>query len=399
MNASSIAKVLDILFEINDKLPENKKHKLPVPMFWGERGTGKTESHLLYGEQNNILTVIIPTGECASVGDIIGMPDISGKTTEFKVPCYFPPSDYDGKVLVLLDEPNRAEKDIEAVLHGLVQFKKIFLSKYSLPLHAVLSAAANPPSVEYKTNELSESLMNRFMHIHIESFAESSLKFFRQAKWDSEFIDFIAVNQDLINPKRGDYTFIKELTPSERAWDFAQHLKLSKTFNESSESFKMELIAGLVGEHAAFQFLKWTKENFMGPVSPKFIFGCDAEGKFEYSLKEITEKINKIQENLDLVSKTVDGILDYIFNTDIIDKQYKRFKDVISLFPRDFQFKIYFRIINFPMLNEKNKFGELYLADDEFLSEIGKAVVSIDSDILEKLTTDIDNQPKTENEK
>lgn len=99
---------------------------------------------------------------------LMGLPDISGETTRWKVPDEFPQVKRDGaEGILFLDELNAAPPSMMAAMFGLVLDRKV--SDFKLPPGWRAVAAGNRQAERATAQRMTSALANRFAHIGVDA--------------------------------------------------------------------------------------------------------------------------------------------------------------------------------------------------------------------------------------
>lgn len=217
-----------------------------TPAFmWGAPGVGKSSVvHQIVAKRKwGIVDFRASTRDPVA---LMGLPDISGETTRWKVPDEFPQVERDGEEgILLLDELNAAPPSMMAAMFGFVLERKI--GDYVLPPGWRIVAAGNRQSDRAAAQRMPTALANRFAHIFVEPDLSGGhdnvhLEYFVRKNADPIGISFLRFRPALIHrmPKPEEVAF-----ESPRSWEQA-----FKYINKPS-SRRLNLVSGCVGEGAA----------------------------------------------------------------------------------------------------------------------------------------------------
>lgn len=149
---------------------ENKKAPTPILMI-GERGLGKTETvealvpELRMELKDETIGFRCPALTAMEPGEILGLPKtdpVTGKTV-YSIPRWWPVKGDGTKGIMLLNEINRADREVMACLLSVVKERR--LGDAELSDEWIIVADMNPSSGEsctYDVNELDPAFVGRF---------------------------------------------------------------------------------------------------------------------------------------------------------------------------------------------------------------------------------------------
>ena len=236
-------------------------------MLVGRHGIGKSEILTDYYQGKGIRIVPLFLGQMSDPGDLIGLPTKTGERTDFLPPYWFPT---DGKPIVLfLDELNRARPEILQTVMDLALNRR--LAGHELPKGSRIISAVNEGD-EYQLTHLDPSLVSRFNVYQFCPTVQEWLLWAQQEHLDRRVIDFIQNEPTLLDNtaerKEGEDTGLKKY-PDRRAWrrvsdvlqETAPHGMLRPRRSLGDDD--IDLIAGIVGAHAASRFFAFLQGNQM----------------------------------------------------------------------------------------------------------------------------------------
>lgn len=225
---------------LNDYLDED------TPAFmWGPPGIGKSAIAVQIKTERNWGLIDFRASTRDSVA-LMGLPDISGETTRWKVPDEFPQVERDGaEGILFLDELNAAPPSMMAAMFGLVLDRKV--GDYKLPPGWRVVAAGNRQADRAAAQRMPTALANRFAHIDVDADTSAGhdnvhVEHFNSIGIDPQLIAFLRFRPALIHimPKNDERAF-----PTPRAWEQA-----AKYLGKPS-SRRLSLVSGVVGDGAA----------------------------------------------------------------------------------------------------------------------------------------------------
>ncbi|KAB2699356.1 AAA domain-containing protein [Ochrobactrum sp. Kaboul] len=217
-----------------------------IPAFmWGPPGVGKSASLRQIVTERKWGMVDFRASTRDSVA-LMGLPDISGETTRWKVPDEFPQTERDGEEGILfLDELNAAPPSMMAAMFGLVLDRKV--GDYVLPKGWRVVAAGNRQADRAAAQRMPTALANRFAHIDVDADTSAGhdnvhVEYFNQIGVDPQLIAFLRFRPALIHsmPKNDERAF-----PTPRSWEQA-----AKILNLPT-ALRLQGVSAIVGEGAA----------------------------------------------------------------------------------------------------------------------------------------------------
>lgn len=228
-----------------------------VPAFmWGAPGIGKSAIvRQIAAERGwNVIDFRASTRDPVA---LMGLPDISGETTRWKVPDEFPQVARDGEQGILfLDELNAAPPSMMAAMFGFVLERKV--GGYELPAGWRIVAAGNRQADRAAAQRMPTALANRFAHIDVDPDMSADhtnvhLLHFHEVGVDPLLIAFLRFRPALMHvmPTNAD----DRAFPTPRSWEqAAKFIRLNETAHEKDSkqtSRRLSLVSGVVGLGAA----------------------------------------------------------------------------------------------------------------------------------------------------
>ncbi len=223
------------------------------PIFvWGQPGIGKSAIVEQYATKTGLECVAL-LGSQLSPEDIIGIPQIMDGTFRFCPPRLIAKHE---AYCLFLDEFNACSFDVQKVFYTLIHDRRI--GEYKLPEGSIVIAAGNRAQDYAIVNQLSSALINRMVHVHMESSTQDWLTWARENYLHPLIIEYIEDHPGhLTKPPTSDESPYS--TP--RSW----HI-LSDALRELSpkDSFKVyqSLCYGSISEDHAAEFLKFAEKKF-----------------------------------------------------------------------------------------------------------------------------------------
>lgn len=297
MNITDVKSIIKTMVE--------KKFK-GTPMLWGRHGLGKSSAVRQVGKELGYRVLDIRLAQKEAI-DITGMLfTFEDKALGMSVTANHPPEWFasalkNGKLILFLDEFNMARREVMNAVFELVLDRK--LNDRPLPDDVFIVCAGNPEEGDrYSVTPMSESLIDRLLHIKVTPDVDGWLAHAEKSGADSRITSFIRANPSaLFAANKLDEKFPVTIKHSERSWlDRADAiLKLELQDDE----LQYELLCGAVGADIATLFVK-TIEKHNLPVTVKEVFA----GK-----KDTMERLARYRSSMrqDLLSITCTNVVDY----------------------------------------------------------------------------------------
>jgi len=297
MNIKQLKQFLPYAFKVNASV-----------IVHGLHGIGKSQVIKQFAQENGMEFIDRRLSQIES-GDLLGLPDVSGEVTKYKLPSWLP-TDPKSRGILFLDEINRARRDVLQGVFQLVLDRQ--LGDYTLPKGWAVVSAINPNTDDYDvTNVFDEALMDRFLHIKLNPTAEEFLSFARKQKnVEMSFLDYLQINEEKLENSKLN-TFTLDRKPSRRSNMKAAELLATGL----PEDLIVEGVGGLIGITNVVAYMTWLKENDVKP----------------FSGEEVVTSYDKIAEKAAKYADAVTGrhdILDASFTNTLqyIQDNYKKMK-------------------------------------------------------------------------
>lgn len=217
-----------------------------IPTFlWGAPGIGKSAIIGQIAAERGWKTIDFRASTRDPVA-LMGLPDVSGDTTAWKVPDEFPQVKRDGtEGILFLDELNAAAPSMMAAMFGLVLDRKV--GDYVMPTGWRVIAAGNRQSDRAAAQRMPSALANRFAHIDVDADYSADhtnvhIEHFSNKGVDPRLIAFLRFRPALMHvmPKNDERSF-----PTPRSWEQAAKMI------DLPSSMRMQGVSAIVGEGAA----------------------------------------------------------------------------------------------------------------------------------------------------
>lgn len=225
-------------------------------MIFGASGIGKTEmaeqACALEGYEFIYLNLSVLESP-----DFVGLPFISREEklprSEYALPRMLPPKDsLEKKVILLVDEADKAKPELQNPMLELFQFRTI--NGTPLDVHGVV-ATGNLPDENAFSEPMSHALMNRCSIYCVTHAYEPWRKWAVNSGVNPLIVSFLGQNPELLlkPPPDGDDTAYCH--PSPRSW--SKSGKDLDSYTGGDVAFQTTLVSGRVGQTAALSFRVW----------------------------------------------------------------------------------------------------------------------------------------------
>ena len=229
-------------------------------------GVGKSETIKAYFEAQGCRVIPFFLGQMSDAGDILGLPDRiekdGVKVTVFCPPIWWP-TDKNEKVVLFLDELNRAKPELTQVIMDLVLNRK--LAGRDLPENCRIVGAINPVDDGiYQVEDMEPALLDRFNCYDFRPSVEEWIYWASKVKVDNNVIGFISRHNDLLDPPIGSDQRANEVYPSRRSWKRVSDIINGSPDLLGSPDTLSNILLGIVGTGATSSFSKYLRENNKG---------------------------------------------------------------------------------------------------------------------------------------
>lgn len=191
--------------ELNNRNVELGLPRYPVCV-WGESGIGKTDIVKQLAEQGVVDYVIdLPIAQVEEMGDVHGLPttiDQNGRlVTVTAPPSWVPPEDDTRRIVLLIDDFNRA--DIR-IIRGIMQLLQNHATiTWRLPNKCTIILTANPEEGDYIVTAVDRAMLTRMHHITLKTEFRAWMRWAEANKVDGRVIGFIARYHEQLAPGGG----------------------------------------------------------------------------------------------------------------------------------------------------------------------------------------------------
>lgn len=242
-----------------NELLSNAKADIPS-MTWGGPGVGKSQIAYAVATQLNAKMFELRANLFDPVDvrgglKIVEMADGTYRT-KYGVPEDYPDTNYQGNVVLFVDELPNASKATQNALLQLILDKKI--GTYTLPPQTVIMAAGNRAVDRAAVNEMPTPVKNRFAHYLLEPHIDDWVGWALRKNIDPTLISFMRFRSNLLNaPDAKENAF-----PTPRSWEMVAR-KL-ETLSPDKET-QVVGISAVVGDAAAGEFITFREVETQMP--------------------------------------------------------------------------------------------------------------------------------------
>lgn len=217
----------------------------------GAAGSGKTEAAQATAEKMG-LNVVYLNLSVLEAPDLVGLPMLSSEgRVNYALPSFFPLESKD-KIVLLIDEVDKAKPELQNPMLELLQFKSINGRKLNIEA-CVLTG--NLPDEGAHSGLISTALTNRCFTYKLETDFESWQAWAVDKGINSLVVAFLGRHPDLLRANSRSEDPTEYCKPSPRAWTLAA-MDLDAANDESIE-IMTNIVAGRVGHSSAVKFKVW----------------------------------------------------------------------------------------------------------------------------------------------
>ena len=185
-------------------------------MIWGPPGIGKSDIAYQFASSMNAKLFELRANLFDPVDVRGGLKVVEQQDgtyrTRYGVPEDYPDTDYQGTVVLFIDELPNAPKATQNALLQLLLNKRI--GTYELPANTIIVAAGNRAQDRAAVHEMPTPVRNRFAHYTLEPTVDDWVKWAMSHGVDDSITSFIRMRPSLLHSTDGsDYAF-----PSPRTW-------------------------------------------------------------------------------------------------------------------------------------------------------------------------------------
>lgn len=236
----------------------------------GIHGIGKSEVIKDHFENLGYRVEVLFLGQMSDAGDLLGLPErkkikVDKKEmtiTDFCPPAWFPNSENE-KVILFLDEINRAKPEVLQVIMELVLNRKLY--NRVLPKNCRILSAQNPiDDGLYQVDELDPALLDRFNKYVFKPTVDEWINWGVRNKVSNHILGFISRHNDHLDPPHSKEYKIGTVSPSRRSWKKVSDIISSTDLLENDVDILKTMMLGIVGERSVSAFSKYLREKKNG---------------------------------------------------------------------------------------------------------------------------------------
>jgi len=228
--------------------PEIKANAMAglATMIWGAPGEGKSEIVYQIAEEMNAKLFEVRANLFDPVDVRGGLKVVEQKDgtyrTRYGVPEDYPDSNYQGTVIIFIDELSTAPKATQNSFLQLLTTVKI--GTYQAPPNTIFIAAGNRATDRAAVHEMPTPVKNRFAHFTVEANIDDWVAWAVNHDIDASIVSFLRYRPQLLS----DVDATQNAFPTPRAWDY-----VSRKLPFMNDEFYG--VASLVGDGAAGEYI------------------------------------------------------------------------------------------------------------------------------------------------
>lgn len=330
MSPKNIYKILDLTL----KVKENGRNF--IPLFAGEAGIGKSEivqQWVKMKQQDDPSFGFLDLRMAYFEGpDLVGLPkfetDENGiERTQTALPAFWPT---EGKGLILLEEPNRAQPATLNALMQLLTDRKIH--NYKIPDGYILAACINPDG-NYDVTTMDTALKNRFEIFDVEYDHNHFIDYAKENKWHPSIIAFL--NSGAWQYSKSENIGANEMYIAPR--NFAKLNNVEMVELQKDRDLHYNVTVSILGHNVGKAYNTFVFEQ-------KPILAKDLTDNKKASLDKLKMYSDPTAYRGDMIDVTIKSILDSI-DSDLGSNQNISFPestlvDVIMIIPKDLSVRL-----------------------------------------------------------
>ena len=351
-------------------LPHVIRSRKPI-LIRGKHGIGKSEvvyqltdkvAACLNLEDKSYIYPIVErrASQMADAGDLMGLPQLDGETTQFLPMKWFYQACVQ-PVILFLDEVDRAPSDVRQAIFELTDSRKI--AGHVLHPDTIIVACVNGGEGEnsYQVGEMDPAELSRWTVFDVKPTTQDWLDY-AKGKVAEEIHDFIRQNPSFLEHSQGEFSPNK-VYPCRRSWfRFDDACKGTNLIEESSLDL-LYLCNAFVGTEAATSFLEFAKNYNRQVTVEDIVNGGKVEKTQGFEINQHMTLIEKMNEA---------ALMKTVFDT----KQLRNLGQYIFTIPAELAMKLW-EVVT--CLNQENGLN-LYQTEvngryvSDFIAELNGAV-------------------------
>jgi hypothetical protein len=314
-------------------LPHILRSKHPV-MLRGRHGIGKSE--VVYSLARDLnLPVLERRVSQMQDGDLIGLPLIDGKNTDFAPPKWFRQA-MTSPCLIFFDEVDRGCNEISQQIFELTDSRK-FNGNHLHPDTLIVSAVnGGEHGAQYQVRDMDPAELDRWTVFDLQPSVEDWLTWGREnvSPFTCEFI-----NQNRVHLEHTDDIEPSKVYPSRRSWKrLDDTLKASGLFQGKVDNNELfHLASGYVGTEAAFALASFF-QNYERNVTAEQILD---EGRIDLTKEfDINEHAGLVEK---MFAKDTNFFSVPINTSEVVDQRLTNAAKYFFVLPSEVAMKLYTR--------------------------------------------------------
>ena len=224
-------------------------------MIWGGPGVGKSDGTRQLAARYDMQHIDIRPAMMDPI-EIRGLQYIDQAKTTNAVPDFLPPSDSDGKFLIVLEELVSAPPAMQVAMYQLVLDRRI--GDYRLPEGAVVVAAGNRESDRGVVYRMPAPLANRLAHLELKPDPKEWAAWGASNGIEPECLFYLGdFRPDALydfDPKKREMAF-----PSPRSWEMVSRFLTSRKGSGLPPELELKILKGIIGEAYAIEFFAFLR--------------------------------------------------------------------------------------------------------------------------------------------
>lgn len=277
------------------------------------------------------------------VGDIKGLPflDIENDRTRFLKP-YWWPRDPNSKGILFFDELNRATKDVLQAVFEICLDRRLDGEK--LPPGWRVVAAING-SDDYDVIELDHALLDRWFYIDFDPSVKEWLDWAAKSGIHPAIIDFIAQNQNLLDPPQGAME-PGQVYPSRRSWSqFHDSITALGLWDSPDDGYLTTVTKGWLGVTISTMFPKFLMNEYSRLRAEDVLDNFD-------KVKDKIERATSDIESVAALSRSIIGEINRREAASIEEKQQTAIKSFMQIIPKDVASQFWIELLQITKLKK-----------------------------------------------
>lgn len=308
------------------------KAESPVSVcIWGDPGSGKSARVKQLAKEMGYGYFPMVASQREPV-DIIGLPFIrpytykdpqTGETksmdvTDYRPPAWFAQAAFEGKMILFLDELNRARPDVIKAVFELINERR--LNGIEIKSNVIIVVACNPMDEEGRNsvNDFDHAMTDRLLHLQTVSDYRTWKEWAEEERVKGvqnihpDVLEFLNGSEEHFTKRFADtYTFPVTINQTGRSWERASHIH--SVFEKDEElladkdrvRLETEAMKGAVGPDIALSFMQ-SLNTKVKPLTAEEVFAMKKDTKAR--LKKLTDQSELTEIRLDVLKATMNNV-------------------------------------------------------------------------------------------